>query len=217
MTLTERNTDRAARSDAERNKERVLEAASQLFAVRGVDATLNDVARAAGLGVGTVYRKFADKEAVLDALVDEKIDALVEIAQVATAVSDTGEAFRGFLLALMEKRATDRGLDAILTSQARQVRFTEELERRLLPTVERLVAAAVDAGELRAGISANEVCLLGFMVGKVADISRPDAPELWRRYAQLLIDGTRLQPGIEQLAPASMSFAANAAALGRAN
>jgi AcrR family transcriptional regulator len=204
------------RADAARNRELVLEAAAGLFAVHGGDSTLNDVARAAGLGVGTVYRKFPDKEAVLDALLDQKIDSLAALAEAATSEPDPGVAFRGFLLNLIEKRATDRGLDAVLTSASRQQRFTEELERRLVPTVDRLIGAALEAGEVRSGVSSQEVCLLAFMVGKVADITRPDSPDLWRRYAQLLIDGTRQHPDSSSLTPDPLLFSANAAALGRA-
>ncbi|MCR2808275.1 MULTISPECIES: hypothetical protein [unclassified Microbacterium] len=91
----------------------------------------------------------------------------------------------------MEKRASDRGLDAILTAPGRNARFADELGRRFIPTVDRLVAGAVEAGELRPDFSGQEVCFLRFMVGKVADITRESNPEVWRRCAQLLIDGTR--------------------------
>ena len=208
--------NRAPRADAERNRRLVLDTAARVFADRGGSATLNDVARAAGVGVGTVYRKFADKEAILDALFDEKIADLERLADEASQVHDPGAAVRGFLWALIEKRATDRGLDAILTTPARNLRFTDELAREFLPAVDRLVARAIDAGELRPGFSGQEVCLLAFMVGKVADVTRPSDPEVWRRYAQLLIDGTRVSAAAAPLEPAPLSFTAAAAALGRA-
>lgn len=208
---------RSPRADAERNRRRVLDAAARVFAERGAAATLNDVARAAGVGVGTVYRKFADKEAVLDALFDDKIESLVRLADEASSLVDAGAAVRGFLLGLMEKRATDRGLDAILTAPGRSARFAEELGRRFAPTVDRLVARAIDAGELRPDFTGQEVCLLGFMVGKVADITRATEPEAWRRYAQILVDGTRPSAATQPLSPAPLSFAEIAAALGRAS
>ncbi|WP_395639675.1 TetR/AcrR family transcriptional regulator [Pseudolysinimonas sp.] len=206
----------STRRDAERNRGRVLEAAARLFAERGAAATLGDVAREAGVGVGTVYRKFADKDALLDALFDEKIAAMVALADAAGEIEDAGDAFRALLLGLMQKRAVDRGLDAILTSPGRNTRFADELGRRFLPAVEHLVARAIRAGELRAGFSADEVCLLGYMVGTVADITRETDPDLWRRYAQLLLDGTRPQPGIPPLAPLPLTFTDVAACLGRA-
>lgn len=205
------------RADAERNRRRVLDAAAHLFAERGVTATLNDVARAAGVGVGTVYRKFADKEAMLDALFDSKMEALVGLADEAASVEDAGIAFRGFLLSLMEMRATDRGLDAILMAPGRSARFTEELGRHFTPTVNRLVARAISAGELRPDFTGQEVCLLGFMVGKVADVTHSTDPDVWRRYAQLLVDGTRRSAETQPLSPAPLSFTDTAAALGRSS
>lgn len=207
---------RVPRADAERNRRRVLDAGARVFAQHGTAATLSDVARAAGVGVGTVYRRFADKEAILDALFDDKIDAMVRLADDASAIEDAGMAVRGFLLALMEKRATDRGLDAILSTPGRGARFSWELGERFVPTVDRLVARAVAAGELRPDLTGQEVCLLGFMVGKVADVTRSTDPDAWRRYAQLLVDGTRLSAAAEPLAPAPLSFADIATALGRA-
>jgi len=216
MSTSSTPLSRPPRADSERNRRLLLHAGAEVFAARGGEATLNDIARAAGVGVGTAYRKFPDKEAVLDALVGDKIDALVGLANAASENKDPGKAFREFLERLMEARATDRGLDAILTSPERQTQFSDELERRLLPTVAQLIALATEAGQVRPGISADEVCLLAFMVGKVADITGPDDPQLWRRYAQVVIDGTRQQPGLEPLAPKAIPFAAAATALGRA-
>ena len=206
----------STRRDAERNRGRVVDAAARLFAQRGGAVTLGDVAREAGVGVGTVYRKFADKEALLDALFDDKIAGLAALAESAATIEDAGDAFRGLLLGVMEKRALDRGLDAILTSPGRNTRFADELGRRFLPAAEHVVARAIDAGELRAGFSADEICLLGYMAGKIADITRDTDPELWRRYAQLLLDGTRPAAGIQSLVPSPLSFAEAAACLGRA-
>lgn len=193
-----------------------MDAAARVFAERGAEATLNDIACAAGVGVGTVYRKFPDKEALFDALFDEKIEALVELAEQASKLTDAGVAFRGLLLGVMTKRASDRGLDAILTSPGRGTRFAEELGQRFLPTVDRLVACAIDAGELRADFSGHEVCILGFMVGKVADITRETGSTVWQRYAQMVIDGTRHVQGDAPLVPGPLSFEQNVAALGRA-
>lgn len=214
--VTEELTVRVHRADAERNRQRVLTAAARLFAERGGTATLNDVARAAGVGVGTVYRKFPDKEAVLEALFDDKVAALVRLAVEASTIDDAGAAVRGLLLGVMEMRATDRGLDAILMAPGRSARFTAVLGDEFVPTVERIVARAIRAGELRPDFTGQEICLLGFMVGKVADITRTADPEAWRRYAQLLVDGTRAAAAAEPLAPAPLSFAEIATALGRA-
>lgn len=207
---------RAPRADAERNRRRILDAAASVFAERGAGATLNDVARAAGVGVATVYRKFPDKEAVFDALFDVKIGNLLRLAAEASREEDPGLAFRGFLLEVLETRATDRSLGTVVMRTGRGERFATELGRGLAPTVERLIGRAQAAGEVREGFTGQDVCILSLMVGAVADNTRDVDPLIWRRYAQILIDGTRPSAVTEPLSPASLAFSDTAAVLGRA-
>src|ERR1700761_3739438 len=94
--------ERPLRKDAERNRRRILRAASDVFTERGLEATLDDVAREAGVGVGTVYRRFPDKAALADALFEERIDALVELATQAHAADDPWEGLAGFMLTAAE-------------------------------------------------------------------------------------------------------------------
>lgn len=157
------------------------------------------------------------KEAMLDALVDDKIDSLVLLADEASMTDDASVAIRGFLLGLMKRRATDRRLDAIFTAPSRSARFSRGLGRQFVPTVNRLVARAIDAVEPRPDFTRQEVCLLGFMVGKVANITRRTDPELWRRYASLLVDRTRPSSGTKPLSPVPLAFTDSATARGRAN
>ena len=195
------------RLDAQRNRDRILEAATRVFGERGQGATLADVAREAGVGVGTVYRRFEDKDALLESLFEGKVDDLVRLAE-------AGSDFREFLFRLMEARATDRVLDLILLGADRGERFAQVLEERFMPHVERLLESAAESGEVRPGMTASEVCLLAYMVGKVADITRSAGEDVWRRYAQLLIDGTRPAAAEEPLSPAPLSFIEIATALG---
>jgi len=152
---------------------------------------------------------------MLDALFDDQIDSLVRLADESSRIEDTGEAIRGFLFGLMEKRATDRVLEAILTMPGQSARFAEELSQNLAPAVNQLVDRAIHAGELRPDLTGQEVCLLSFMVGKVADITRDIDPDAWRRYAQLLIDGTRPSAATKPLSPPPLSLIDVAMALGR--
>src|ERR1700732_4392259 len=84
--------ERPLRRDAERNRVRILAAAAQVFTERGLDATLDDVARAAGVGVAPVYRRSPDKEALVAALFRERIDNLVTVAEDACAAADPWQA-----------------------------------------------------------------------------------------------------------------------------
>src|SRR3954466_6318603 len=82
---------RPLRADAERNRQRLIDAARELFAERGLDATLDDIAQRAGVGVGTAYRRFADKDELIDALFEQELAGIVEIADAAAAHEDPWE------------------------------------------------------------------------------------------------------------------------------
>ena len=105
---------RPLRKDAERNRQRILLAAAEVFTERGLEATLDDVARHAGVGVGTVYRRFPDKAALADALFEQRIDLLVGLAERAYGEPDPWQGLVSFLERAGEMMATDKGLRQIL-------------------------------------------------------------------------------------------------------
>src|SRR3954465_10165285 len=107
-------TGPSLRADAARNRERLLAAARDLFAQRGLDVTLNDIAHHAGVGVGTAYRRFANKEEVIDALFEQRLD---QVADVATQALDDPDAWQGlttFLERSLRMQLDDRGLTQLL-------------------------------------------------------------------------------------------------------
>jgi len=106
---------------------------------------------------------------VFDALFDVKIDNLVRLAVEAPRVQEPGPAFGGFLLGVIEARATDRGLGVVVMRTGRGKRFATELGQRLAPIVERLISPARTAGEVREEFTGQDVCILSLMVGAVAD------------------------------------------------
>jgi AcrR family transcriptional regulator len=185
------STGPAMRADAASNRLRVLSAGARLLSEQGVEATLNDVARAAGVGVATVYRNFPNREALLDGLFQVKLDQLVELADHAAGVGDAAAAFDTYLHSVMEAHATDRGVVPVLMRATQSAQFAEELAVQLGPRVQPLIEAAQAAGSLRDGFTIQDLCLLSAMVGSVADLTRDTQPMLWERYAQMLIDGTR--------------------------
>jgi AcrR family transcriptional regulator len=103
-------TERPLRRDAERNRERILQAAAELFTERGLDVTLNDIAHHAGVGVGTVYRRFPDKETLIDALFEVRLAQIVALAEAQSRVEDPWEALSGFLERALEMQSADRAL-----------------------------------------------------------------------------------------------------------
>jgi len=103
---------RPLRRDAERNRQLILSAARTLFAQRGLDASLDDVAHEAGLGVGTVYRRFPNREALIDALFDDGLEAITEIVQTAQAAPRAWDGLRHFMASMLELQAADRAMSS---------------------------------------------------------------------------------------------------------
>jgi len=207
-------TSRPPRADAERNRRRILDAATRVFADSGPAATLNDVARAAGVGIGTIYRKFPDKEALLDALLEDKVAAVVQVAVDAAELADPGVAFRAYLFGMIEVHARDRSLATILFAPTRHERVPADFTQRLAPTADALIAEAIAAGELRVGFTRQDTTVLAVMVSAIAAATRSQDPDLWRRYAQVVVDGTRPTAATGPLAPDPLSFTRTAEALG---
>src|SRR5437870_8340371 len=105
---------RPLRRDAERNRQRILKAAAEVFTTRGLQASLDDVAQHAGVGVGTVYRRFPDKESLVEALFEERIQAMAGLAEKALAEPDSWTGLVTFLESACTELATDHGLREIL-------------------------------------------------------------------------------------------------------
>jgi len=182
---------RPLRRDAARNRERILAAAAELFTERGLQVTLDEVARRAGVGVGTVYRRFPDKEALTDALFEERITALVDLAQQALADPDEWAGLVWFLEQAGALLSADLGLRQILMFATYGQDRVGEARSRLLPVVTQLVTRAQAAGVLRADLRPTDVPLIEMMLAAVADYARPARPEIWRRYLALIVDGLR--------------------------
>src|ERR1700744_3362156 len=134
--------DRPLRKDAERNRQRILKAAAEVFTDQGLAATLDDVARQAGVGVGTVYRRFPDKAALADALFEQRIDILVDLATEAHGADDPWEGLAGFMLTAAEMLSTDKGLRQILMFAPHGHQRVGYARNRMRPAVRKLGAAA---------------------------------------------------------------------------
>lgn len=188
------------RKDAERNLRRILTAAREVFRDHGVGATLNDVAHHAGVGVATVYRRFSDKEELVDALFDDMVETVDRYLREALAEPD---AWFGLITALektCEVQAFDRGLREVMLGTGRGPQRQRQMRDRVAPSVDALVARAQEQGKLRSDLVPPDFAILQMMVGAVTD--HTGQPELWRRYLAILIDGLRAQPGAATTLPA---------------
>jgi AcrR family transcriptional regulator len=181
--------ERPLRRDAERNRRRILTAAADAFAEGGLAVTMDEVARRAGVGVGTVYRRFPDKELLIEALFDARIDELVALAEAARDDPDPSAGLVRFFEAFLAVQAADRGLKDVVLGTARGAGRAARARDRIGPIVDELLARALDAGDVRRDVTASDLALIQFMLGAVIDFTHDVAPETWRRVLAIVLDG----------------------------
>jgi AcrR family transcriptional regulator len=183
---------RPLRRDAERNRQRILVAAAEVFAEHGLEASLDDIARHAGVGVGTVYRRFADKEALIEALFEERIAEMARTAGECLALPAPADPLCAFLERICAQQAHDRGLHDIMTRAGPP--GTDRIDRcrdAMEPLVTRLLAVSQARGHIRRDVEHTDVPMLVIMMVAVGDFAREVRPDLWRRYLQVIMDGLR--------------------------
>lgn len=193
---------RRLRRDAERNLARILAAARELFADRGLRVTLNDVAHHAGVGVGTVYRRFSDKTALIDELFEERVRELLGLIEEANADPDPWHGLTRFLERALALQAGDHALRDLITGMPDGLERVARARAALLPASTELMTRAMAAGALRSDIGATDLPIIQLLLSGVIDASRDVEPELWRRYLSLVIRGMAADPdAIGPLAP----------------
>ncbi|RRR47366.1 TetR/AcrR family transcriptional regulator [Mycolicibacter terrae] len=190
MTASE-TTGRPLRKDAERNRERILAAARDLFASKGLEPNLNDVAHHAGVGVGTVYRRFATKDELLEAIFEEGLHQLADLAESALRQPDPWQGFVWYVEQMCEITATDRGLREIAFSKTYGGDRVTAAQDRLVPILKTLVERARVDGRLRPELSSTDMPIFGLLAGTVSEFAGHVDADLWRRYVGILLDGMR--------------------------
>ena len=183
---------RSMRADAIRNREAVIEAARALMATEGLDAQMDDIARAAGVGVGTVYRHFPTKDDLIFALAEHRFRRLAEFATEALAEEDPGPAFERFLYRGAELQATDRSLSEVMRDRPDAMQSAAQ-EVGLLELVRKLLSRAQAAGAVRPDAVAEDVPML--MCGLGTSTPGCEGPFVtstsWRRFLTIVVDGLR--------------------------
>lgn len=182
---------RPLRRDAARNRQRVLTAASEVFTERGLDVSLDEVARHAGVGVGTVYRRFRTKEDLVEALFVQRIDAVAALAEEAAKAPDPWSGLVGFLEEAAEMLAGDSGLRQLLMFATYGGDRVWYARQRNAPLVTRLVERVQAAGQLRSDLQPTDIPFILFMLAEATQFARQVSPEIWRRYLALVLDGLR--------------------------
>jgi len=184
-------SDRPLRRDAALNRRRILHAAAEVFTARGLGASLDDVARQAGVGVGTVYRRFPDKDTLIEALFEERLGAITGVAERALAEPDSWTALVTFLENASSLMAADRGLREILMYASHGRDRILRAKARLQPVVTALVERAQRDGVLRTDVASTDMPFIQFMLTAAAEYAGDVSPDIWRRYLAIIIDGLR--------------------------
>ena len=178
------------RADALRNRDRLVTAAAELFAERGVDVPLDEVARRAGVSIGTLYNHFPNRGALLDAVLPERLAELDRLAATAMADPDPWHGFAAFLDGLFVIQARDRSMnEAIARNPVGSVDVAGECGRAG-GVLDSVVHRAKEAGVLRSDFRADDLATLVWAMSKVISMSDGD-DSLWRRHLGFVLDGLR--------------------------
>ena len=188
--------DKPLRADAERNRRRIIDAARELFATRGIDITLDEVAAHAKVGVGTVYRRFACKENLIDGVFEQRLEDVLLIAQESLGIDDAWDGLAMLLERVCEGISADRGLNDVLMGTDEGRMGIARMRERIDPFIERIVLRARESGALRADVEVNDFFAIIAMVAAAAELSCVIEPSNWRRYFTIMLDGLRAEAGV---------------------
>lgn len=201
------NQPRPLRADAERNRQAIICAAGTVFAQEGTDVTLERIAEAAGVGVGTIYRRFATIDDLVAVVLEEKMRRYADRSEEAAeqARSAPWEAFRDYVMFILEQQATDLAFsDVIVSPRGMSELFQEHNERAFRASVT-LVERVAEAGAVRPDFHHSDLYLLTNANRGVLQGTQRIAPLGWKRFAQYVLDGFR-HPGTIELTPPSPTW-----------
>ncbi|HEY0240056.1 MAG TPA: helix-turn-helix domain-containing protein [Friedmanniella sp.] len=180
------------RADAERNRRQLVEAAHLVFAERGLDAPLDDIARQAGVGNATLYRRFPTRHDLVAAVFSDTLDEVCEAARRALAAADAWTAFADHLTFLCALQAENRAFADLLTTRVTAPGL-EALRGQALDLLVQLIDRARAAGELRADFTHEDVVVLLMANAGLLERTWQDAPTAWRRHLAHVLDGLRTE------------------------
>jgi AcrR family transcriptional regulator len=187
------------RADAERNRSRILDAAAELFAEKGLAVGLDEIARHAGVGVGTVYRRFANKDELVEALFEERIAQVAQLAEEALDAEDPWEGFATFFERTVGLHVANRAVKELMFTHGEAYERVAEARARIGPLVAEIIRRAQASGELRADLELSDVPMFQFAL---SDAGGKAGGETWRRYVRIVLDGLRAPAASELPQPA---------------
>jgi AcrR family transcriptional regulator len=183
------------RADARRNRERIMAAAGELFARRGRAAQMEDIAAQAGLGMGTLYRHFTSKQALLTAMVGERFLGMADLARAAEEITDAGAAFETILRSYLEAADGDATFQlALMGTDDLEWERVRQQKGEFAEIVTRIIGRAVASGQVRADLTLADFTVLASGVISTMYF-KPGGNTDWRRHLQLALDGIRISGG----------------------
>ena len=177
------------RRDAERNRQLLLSTAFDLMAEGGLNVSYEEIARAAGTGMGTVYRRFPQRQDLIDALFSEHVEAVMALAEEAGQNPDAWAGLTRFIERQLEREAANRGLGELLRGKEQSSALVLETRARMTPIVTALIERAVGSGQLPPGVVPGDFVAVHLMVASIMDASRGFDPQLWRRALKIALAG----------------------------
>ena len=184
---------RPLRRDARESREKLIAAAQAEFAARGVDASLERVAREAGVSIGTLYRHFPTRLDLLVAALGPRLQEFVDGAEKALKMDDPWEGFVAYLENLFAVQAGDRGFNDFLSRRFPGNAETEQIHDVMCRQIEDVLARAQEAGKARPDITQADIVNLIWSNGRIIDATSAKAPTAWRRQLYLMLDAYRAE------------------------
>jgi AcrR family transcriptional regulator len=181
--------DRKLRRDAALNRDRIIEAAREVFSEQGLQAPIEDVARRAGVGIATLYRRFPTRPELITCAFAAKMQDYADATEEALAYEDPWQGFCWYLERLCEMQAGDHGFTDVLTMTFPTAAGFEELRDRTFLRFRELTKRAKKAGRLRKDFSTEDFPLILMANAGVVAASRAAAPDAWRRVVHLILQG----------------------------
>lgn len=173
------------RSDARRNRENLIAAAREIYAERGLEAPLDEIARRAGVGNATLYRHFADRFALIEAAFHDSLKPILRAAEEARGQADAWEALTGYLDQVFDLLASDRGAGDLMTSAIEGVPTLDAIRGDNRHTLGTLLLRGQEQGTIRTDLTLEDLLFLLAALGRAV----PAVPRHWRRYLALLLAG----------------------------
>jgi AcrR family transcriptional regulator len=179
------------RRDAQRNRDLLVAAARRVFAARGLDVPLEDIAKEAAVSIGTLYNRFPTRGTLVEAALADKVAGMVALAETAATMADPWEGFAWFLARCCETQAADRGYNELCVRVLPDTPEIDRLKTQGHELVQVIVDRAQRTGQLRADFQDGDFAFVLWSTTTIIEATASTSPDAWRRHLAFLLDGLR--------------------------